>query len=112
MYLARQVVQKGNVMAIEWREVPVNKKLKTAATSKAEINGPFLTAEVTEMRDGQWRASVNGLPLPTPCKSERDAKIYCEVFARILIEETLYDVIQRPRKTGPTRSVKVWLKDE
>jgi hypothetical protein len=99
-------------MAIEWREVPVNKALKTARTSRAEINGPFLTAEVTEMRDGNWKASVNGLPLPNPYESERDAKKACEIFTRILVEETLYDVIQRPVKTGPTKSVKAWLKDE
>lgn len=101
-------------MAIKWQEIPTNRAVKAPpiiTKARAEINGPFLTAEVEEMSPGVWRSSVNGLPLPKPCKSEQDAKIYCEVFAGILAEETLYDVIRRPRKTGPTRCVKVWLEN-
>jgi hypothetical protein len=86
---------------IKWQEID-------AHGAAAQINGPFITAEVTEIRDG-WKVHVNNMPLPELRTTMEEAQRYAEGFVRVLIEETLYDVIQRPRKTGPTRSVQKWL---
>jgi hypothetical protein len=95
---------------IKWDDTDIHGKVGgVLPNSTTQINGPFITAKVVQINEGQWKVYINNLPLREPEKTLEDAKSQATAFISILIAETQERLSSR--KSGPTKIVKKWLVD-